>query len=732
MSEARTAFIKRLGSWLLLALLVALLMRGWWGSGLPVTPRQEHLARLCYVWLCRRLVESGHPLAQWNPIDEAGLPTFGGHPHHVHLLVALLSVLLHTSPECVIKLVVYASFLAGAIGVYEFTFYLTKKWGPALVAATAFAFAPAQVNLRIEEYVFNLFWAGVPWTFLTYERARDRLAEGKGVSMAPGIALGYLTLVYTYLMLALLPFLGGYVLVREVQRFRAGERDLRRPLALLLATGAVWVGLSSFYTLPVLLEAKYLAVRSDMAMLPAKAVAYLSPLLLLKTLFMRWMPSFPLHEWDSFKAFTNITWYLGLMTTALALLSLKGWRSQRATLSLWTVFLMGLLLAIDGSFRGNPVYGVLKRTPLLARTVVFAYRAMLPATFASSVLAGMGFEHLSRRWPGPKRETLLAGLVLVALLADFAPLSVSFRTLDDYLLPDEIAAYRWLEEQGDAYRYWTPVHLLDFGDLFSYLYNLRYISKRRLHSERPVKNVWAPARSVRLFEQELALVGVGRGISRLGKVVLSLANTRHIVIHTREPVYVEAVTSLSAKEGWPVVWRTEHVAVLENLEARPYAQLYGAAVSPKDGSDKEMLSLLEELAPRGVALLEKGVDVGLPREAPAGELGVAHWSRPRPEHIEVQVWAEAPVILMVSEAWHPNWHVLVDGKERELLRVNYAFMGVKLEAGEHRVSFVYRLPWYYGAGYAISALTLLALMARGTGVLVGRGLIPIVTKEALQ
>jgi len=88
---------------------------------------------------------------------------------------------------------------------------------------------------------------------------------------------------------------------------------------------------------------------------------------------------------------------------------------------------------------------------------------------------------------------------------------------------------------------------------------------------------------------------------------------------------------------------------------------------------------------------------------------VVEWHRPDPEEIRVDIRTGRPSVMMISESWHPHWHVYVDGKEGELLRVNYAFQGVRLNQGEHQVVFKYQRPSYFRLGYGLTALTLIAI-----------------------
>ncbi len=54
---------------------------------------------------------------------------------------------------------------------------------------------------------------------------------------------------------------------------------------------------------------------------------------------------------------------------------------------------------------------------------------------------------------------------------------------------------------------------------------------------------------------------------------------------------------------------------------------------------------------------------------------------------EYRVETACPGILVLSEVFYPGWRVRVDGEDVPLLRVNYAWSGVYLEAGEHRVEW---------------------------------------------
>lgn len=64
--------------------------------------------------------------------------------------------------------------------------------------------------------------------------------------------------------------------------------------------------------------------------------------------------------------------------------------------------------------------------------------------------------------------------------------------------------------------------------------------------------------------------------------------------------------------------------------------------------------------------------------------------------------------LVLSDNWHPDWKVSVDGDEQELFRANHTFRAVYVPAGKHEVVFAY-ISAYYGVGRVLSTVALIFL-----------------------
>jgi uncharacterized membrane protein YfhO len=53
----------------------------------------------------------------------------------------------------------------------------------------------------------------------------------------------------------------------------------------------------------------------------------------------------------------------------------------------------------------------------------------------------------------------------------------------------------------------------------------------------------------------------------------------------------------------------------------------------------------------------------------------------------VNVQARRDTIVVLNDPYYPAWRVYVDDEERDLLRANYAFRGVHVGPGVHKVAF---------------------------------------------
>lgn len=97
---------------------------------------------------------------------------------------------------------------------------------------------------------------------------------------------------------------------------------------------------------------------------------------------------------------------------------------------------------------------------------------------------------------------------------------------------------------------------------------------------------------------------------------------------------------------------------------------------------------------------------------PGARAGRAEVIRAATDRLDIR--AEGPGLLVVSEGWDLGWSAEVDDVPAKVVRVNHAEMAVPLRPGIHRVVFSYRAPGLVGGAI------LAALAAAGIGVALTR------------
>jgi uncharacterized membrane protein YfhO len=73
--------------------------------------------------------------------------------------------------------------------------------------------------------------------------------------------------------------------------------------------------------------------------------------------------------------------------------------------------------------------------------------------------------------------------------------------------------------------------------------------------------------------------------------------------------------------------------------------------------------------------------------------------------VDIEVEAQEPSFVVVSQTYYHDWRAFVDGQSTPLLRANYAFQAVQVSAGKHRVRLIYK-DQMFEIGAAISASAL--------------------------
>ncbi len=77
--------------------------------------------------------------------------------------------------------------------------------------------------------------------------------------------------------------------------------------------------------------------------------------------------------------------------------------------------------------------------------------------------------------------------------------------------------------------------------------------------------------------------------------------------------------------------------------------------------------------------------------------------------VEIEAQTSSPGLLILTDTYHSDWSVTVDGKKQKIYPADLCFRGVFLEPGRHEVKFTY-FPRVFYLCLAISCLTLLGML----------------------
>ncbi len=83
--------------------------------------------------------------------------------------------------------------------------------------------------------------------------------------------------------------------------------------------------------------------------------------------------------------------------------------------------------------------------------------------------------------------------------------------------------------------------------------------------------------------------------------------------------------------------------------------------------------------------------------------------RDRLNEVVIELNTPRPAMLVLNDSWDSGWQARVDNAGASVFRANFAFRGVVVPQGKHRVSFFYRPPLLM-LGLAISGGTMLLLL----------------------
>lgn len=170
-----------------------------------------------------------------------------------------------------------------------------------------------------------------------------------------------------------------------------------------------------------------------------------------------------------------------------------------------------------------------------------------------------------------------------------------------------------------------------------------------------------------------------------------------------------------ATKSMKLVFENGEVGVFENQTVMPRAFLASGYAEPPSIStfnktEAQMKKERRALIPqkllsadfdwRSQIILEEPSPISA--QVGAGEVQITSY---KPQEVIIETKSDVPKLLFLSDNYYPGWKARVDGKETNILRADYTFRAVPLEAGVHVVRF-YLDSSSFKLGLVISILSL--------------------------
>lgn len=707
-------------------------------------------------------------LPLWNPTLYAGAPFISDiQAGFLYLPNLLLFWLWPTFDYTVMPWLVIGHLYWSGLGLY--VLLRTWRWADAppltrpaaLFGAIAFQFSdPLLVHLGNLNLIAVLSW--LPWILLLYHQALSRhsvrWAAGAGFCFALANFAGHAQSTFYIALIVGLYTVGYWLLERRAWRWRFPFllAKLQYPLVLYAMT----LLLSAPLLLPVLELARY-TERSDFSyqdtvafsLAPTQAIGLLTP-----GFFGRG----PALHWSLWARVE--TPYAGVATVILAAAALLlAPPLTRRRLWLWggiALFGFGVALGIYG-----PLHGWLTALVPFFDQFRAPARALVLWTFGLAILGAYGVDSLAGQFrrlrgsqeTGPRLLTqglrwgafVLGGISLpllyLALLltqenetaflrASVAALALTLATgfwLATWAL---LGAHRlgWVSTRGvsillalllyvdlaatGAYTDISPsapTSGYDHPELIAFLHaEAAAIAPEplRIDTLTDIRDVWQPDTAALYGLQDVGGIAnplmlqswrrLWEALGSRAALLYDMLNVHYVIVRDGTALPAGKFTLAFDAPGPLAAYRNEQTF-------RRAWLVHQAQVVPDPAAALAALQAAD-FDPRREAIVVAAPNISLPLAAPAAVEPVqllAYSSNA----MTMQVTAQAPALLVVSELWYPGWRVTIDEKPAPLLLVNSALRGVGVPAGNHTVRF-----WFAPDSWRIGLIAAVA----GWGLLI--------------
>ena len=135
-------------------------------------------------------------------------------------------------------------------------------------------------------------------------------------------------------------------------------------------------------------------------------------------------------------------------------------------------------------------------------------------------------------------------------------------------------------------------------------------------------------------------------------------------------------------------FRDPSATLYENRTALPFAFAVASVAFLRDNGDAQLMLRDPRLA-RGLFAVVDGADVDRRELGDLARVGVCRAKLPLTDRIDLECDVQRDGFIVINESFHPNYSAKLDGVPTLIMRTNAFVMGVKANAGKHRVSLEY-------------------------------------------
>ena len=174
--------------------------------------------------------------------------------------------------------------------------------------------------------------------------------------------------------------------------------------------------------------------------------------------------------------------------------------------------------------------------------------------------------------------------------------------------------------------------------------------------------------------------------------------------------WITGMAREQARPAWTLAAREGRWA-LYRRPSPPRASVIGGWTVAR-GPDEALQTVVNRgFDPRTDLVLEDdpGIATGV-----SEEVGVARFRWLSASQASIDVTAERPGVVLIRNAYHPDWRATIDGEPTEILAADYLLQGVAVPAGHHVVRLAYEDPWIrrglIGSGLAVTLVLSLAFV----------------------